>query len=203
MQNQGANPQSPPLFAEAIEAKANLRNIYTLEYSKGRSHYTYDTFTFLKPPSRPYRRVSIRPEFYKDFSSSYLYTYSAVLERGELVREPMEPFLNWELHESDSKKIKGYLCYKATRKDETGSMVIAWYAKDLPIPDGPETYFGLPGLILEVVILDKKYIELETIQLIQDQQVTILIPPAETYISRKEFQARVQKNIQKIQSGNR
>ncbi len=30
--------------------------------------------------------------------------------------------------------------------------IVAWFAQDIPVPAGPERYFGLPGLILELDI---------------------------------------------------
>jgi GLPGLI family protein len=37
--------------------------------------------------------------------------------------------------------------YEDTIKNQK---ITAWFAQDLPLPLGPENYFGLPGLILEV-----------------------------------------------------
>lgn len=64
---------------------------------------------------------------------------------------------NWQLIDS-TKKIMGYMCYKAKFiKKETNendslikTSVIAWYTPDIPINNGPEILWGLPGLILEV-----------------------------------------------------
>jgi len=62
----------------------------------------------------------------------------------------------WELVDS-TKLIKKYLCYKAkyvreiNRNDSIVNIpVTAWYAPDIPLNTGPEKFWGLPGLILEI-----------------------------------------------------
>lgn len=52
---------------------------------------------------------------------------------------------SWELGKERA-TILGMECEKAT----CNGTVTAWYAIDIPIPDGPDTYWGLPGLILRL-----------------------------------------------------
>jgi GLPGLI family protein len=53
------------------------------------------------------------------------------------------------------KEIKGYLCMMAVTKDTIKNQTItAWFANDIAVQAGPEKYFGLPGLILELDIND-------------------------------------------------
>lgn len=63
---------------------------------------------------------------------------------------------NWKL-EADRKSILGRICHKATAdiqvERSTGKFIktiTAWYDPEIPLYYGPYTYFGLPGLILEV-----------------------------------------------------
>jgi GLPGLI family protein len=90
----------------------------------------------------------------------------------------MEPS-QWEMG-TETKKIGQYTCYKATlvkedknidwgsifsrgrseKKDSTSTKqnkpakkmltVTAWYTPQIPVSTGPDTYYGLPGLILEL-----------------------------------------------------
>lgn len=55
--------------------------------------------------------------------------------------------LNWELGDS-IKKIMGYDCQNAFANYH-GRKWEAWFATDIPIPDGPWQLYGLPGLIME------------------------------------------------------
>jgi len=62
----------------------------------------------------------------------------------------------WSIDESSTRKIAGYLCTKATTNFR-GSEIVAYFAKDLPYSTGPFKFFGLPGLILDVRVLNKSY----------------------------------------------
>jgi GLPGLI family protein len=65
---------------------------------------------------------------------------------------------DWDIRHDTTKIILGHLCYQATAKwKELGAMAsdsiqrvaTVWFTKDIPAPFGPDTYGGLPGLILE------------------------------------------------------
>jgi GLPGLI family protein len=85
------------------------------------------------------------------------------------------PKHDWKLRE-DKKTILGFNCKKATTTSNyTGveQNVIAWYAEDLAINDGPTVYNGLPGLILELEIDDKSIIRFEKIELLNNENVIL------------------------------
>ncbi|GAB3246540.1 GLPGLI family protein [Larkinella harenae] len=53
------------------------------------------------------------------------------------------------------KDIAGHICMKAETEDPIKQQKItAWFAQDIPVSAGPEQYFGLPGLILELDLND-------------------------------------------------
>lgn len=57
-------------------------------------------------------------------------------------------FHEWSLF-GGNYTILNYLCRQA-RTQYAGKDYTAWYAPDIPIPDGPWKFFGLPGLILKI-----------------------------------------------------
>lgn len=61
----------------------------------------------------------------------------------------------WQL-QSGTLRINGYLCHKATCMFR-GRSYVAWYAKDIPVSDGPWKFGGLPGLILKIYDTQKLY----------------------------------------------
>jgi GLPGLI family protein len=82
-----------------------------------------------------------------------------------LIKDVLEPF-EWELG-TETKKIGNYTAQKATyskivdsKQFSTGMtemevskdtiQVVAWFTPEIQVSQGPENYFGLPGLILEV-----------------------------------------------------
>lgn len=56
---------------------------------------------------------------------------------------------------NDLKEVAGHICMKASWVDTIKQQkIIAWFAMDIPISAGPERFFGLPGLIMEVDVND-------------------------------------------------
>lgn len=73
----------------------------------------------------------------------------------------------WKITD-EKKEILGYQCRKAVLDDSTE--VVAWYTAAIPAFTGPETYNGLPGLIMEVS-LDKRNIVATAIDLGYDEAI--------------------------------
>lgn len=80
-----------------------------------------------------------------------------------LIRDQLQK-PEWELSD-ESKTIGEYVCFKATfsrpiskttfedneeKTVEELQTITAWYTPQIPLSHGPESYWGLPGLILEV-----------------------------------------------------
>ncbi|QOW09812.1 GLPGLI family protein [Kaistella flava (ex Peng et al. 2021)] len=55
----------------------------------------------------------------------------------------------WKINNTQSQNILGYKTYNATTSFG-GRNWTAWYTTDIPIPDGPYKFYGLPGLILKI-----------------------------------------------------
>ena len=64
--------------------------------------------------------------------------------------------LKWKL-ENRFSKILGYDVQEATT-EFGGRNWVAWFAKELPIPDGPYKFKNLPGLILKIEDTSKSHI---------------------------------------------
>ncbi|KAA0127124.1 GLPGLI family protein [Chryseobacterium sp. SN22] len=78
----------------------------------------------------------IREVLYKDRIAIDYYSY----------RE--DPSLIWKISD-EKQKIRTYNAQKAT-VDFGGRKWIAWFTTDIPFPDGPYKFYGLPGLIVKV-----------------------------------------------------
>lgn len=96
------------------------------------------------------RVTSTSEQYYVDLPDKKSYKISKF--RGDFLSLSNE-IPEWEITNS-SKTILGYRCIKAktsiTNFNKSKREIIAWFAKDLPFNFGPKTYFGLPGLVLEI-----------------------------------------------------
>ena len=76
-----------------------------------------------------------------------LYYTTHILDDKLFYTEPLGT-LNWEIH-PENKAISGYQVQKATTSF-AGRNYVAWFTPEIPIPDGPYKFNGLPGLILSI-----------------------------------------------------
>ena len=137
----------------------------------------------------------------------------AILGKEFLIVEPIEK-PDWQLVD-ESKKIGEYTCFRAKllvpvsekqkkeyeeflKKEEIkpslfkmqepkDKMITAWYTPEIPVSFGPNNYWGLPGLILEInepelIILCSKVV-------LNTKGTTIKVPNKGQKVSQKEFDA--------------
>ncbi len=76
-------------------------------------------------------------------------------------------------------------------------IITAWYSPEIPVNQGPENYWGLPGLILEVndgktIILCSKLV------LNTKEKVDIKAPTKGKEVSQKEFDETVKKKMEEM-----
>jgi GLPGLI family protein len=101
---------------------------------------------------------------YKNVTGNYLQEQE-MMGKEYLIQDKAEPF-EWVLSE-ETKKVGNYTVQKASftkivdsKRFSTGMtemenvkdtlQVTVWFTLEIPVSHGPENYFGLPGLILEV-----------------------------------------------------
>ncbi len=73
-----------------------------------------------------------------------------MLGKTYIIEDSLRGF-DWKI-QNDLKEVAGRICMKAVYEDTLKKQKIeAWFAQDIPMSAGPERFYGLPGLILEVV----------------------------------------------------
>ena len=140
---------------------------YTLTYSNGASYYENNDF------SKLLNKRFMTTDTIKDSTSDIkINHFMEVYDNNKLRSLQRKMYKNFEKEEAqavfyfdginqynvkdklfkhnytvtnETKNVLGYLCKKAIFNDGA----YAWFAVDLPIPAGPDTLHGLPGLILE------------------------------------------------------
>lgn len=80
---------------------------------------------------------------YPDFSVSWL-----TMVGSETLEVSEKPDFGWKIS-NEIQKIADYSCQKAT-VDFAGRKWTAWFTTEIPIPEGPYKFYGLPGLIVKI-----------------------------------------------------
>lgn len=150
----------------------------------------------------------------------------AILGKEFIIVENIEK-PDWKLVD-ETKKIGDYTCFKAKltipvsdkqkkeyeeflKKEEIKSslfkmeepkekIITAWYTPEIPVSFGPNNYWGLPGLILEInepetIILCSKVV-------LNSKGTTIKIPNKGQKVSQKEFDAIQKKKYDSMKDEN-
>lgn len=150
---------------------------------------------------------------YKNLEDQRYVQEQEFMGREFLIQDALEVF-DWELT-GETKKIGDYTAQKATyyrivdsQRFSTGMtemenvkdtiQITVWYTSEIPVAHGPENYFGLPGLILEVQNGERAFycerIELNP----HTDPVTIQIPKQGKAVSSEEFRSMQEESLKQM-----
>lgn len=91
----------------------------------------------------------ISRNFEKETQMDIIKTLGKTYIVDDSLRKPVWKVMN------QIKDVNGYVCMKAeTTEPIRGQKIVVWFAQDIPVPAGPEQFFGLPGLIMELDVND-------------------------------------------------
>ncbi|NIJ43742.1 GLPGLI family protein [Wenyingzhuangia heitensis] len=145
---------------------------------------------------------------YKNIQTQKMLKDAELLGKAFLISDPLEK-LEWKMT-GETKNIGQYTCFKATAKrvvTNTGTpgppprgnkkeeesqikekeiIVTAWYTMQIPVSHGPDVYWGLPGLILEISA-DNTTILCSKIVLNPVESIKIKKPTKGKKVSEKEY----------------
>lgn len=89
----------------------------------------------------------------RDFANNSIYEGITLLGKTYLIQDSLQPPA-WKIL-NDMKEVAGHICMNASLNDAIRMQTTeVWFALDIPIPTGPDRFYGLPGMILEVNIND-------------------------------------------------
>ncbi len=137
-------------------------------------------------------------EFYKNFVTHKQIEKKELAETDYIIEDSLR-HINWKLVDT-IKNILGYNCKKATGKTERGNDIEAWYTEDIPVSSGPETFNGLPGMIMQIDV-NKGEIVITALNLEKSaNKKELKVPSKGKKITPKDFE-KLQKEIFGNQSG--
>ncbi len=130
---------------------------------------------------------------YKNTKTHILINELTFISKNYSIKDKL-PDYDWKIT-NETKKINGIKVKKALGRLDNNT-IIAWYAVNINVNDGPWYCYGLPGLILELNYGNKKYFKAEKITYLKN--IPHLDAPRKItpYITLKEFSDRI-KQLQK------
>lgn len=121
-----------------------------LYFSPTQSKYTYFN-TQGQTEEGTYSWRQDEYEIYRDFDKERKTEIIEMLGRTYIVDDSLN-MPRWKIM-NQIKDINGHVCMMAVTEDTIRNQKItAWFADDIPVQAGPERYYGLPGLIMELNI---------------------------------------------------
>lgn len=129
--------------------------------------YTSNFFTFESDGKKslytplPEKETTIRRGFfgaspasdnivYSDFEKKTTISLKNVYEKTYLIEDSLRN-AKWKIT-NDFREIAGFNCRRATTIIMDSVFVVAFYSDEIMIPGGPESFNGLPGMIMGLVI---------------------------------------------------
>ncbi len=135
---------------------------------------------------------------YKNQKAGLLIEQKEYKSRLFLIKEEL-PKYNWEVT-NEKIKLGDYICTKALLKQD--DTVTAWFTQDIPINEGPDDYYGLPGLIMKLVSKDRTF---EVAKITPTKEALEIKEPTKgKKVTRKKFekiQELKEKNEEKPKGG--
>ena len=128
-----------------------IRSKSTLYFSKDKT-----LFQPIEDESVPNRFFAEDPainqinHIYADLAEQKQITQKKVYEETFLVSDSTRK-INWKITE-ERREIAGYSCRRANAVIMDSIYVVAFYCDQIPVSGGPETFTGLPGMILGVAL---------------------------------------------------
>ncbi|WP_272151675.1 GLPGLI family protein [Tenacibaculum aiptasiae] len=156
------------------QLKKQFQKTYTLNFNKSESVYKQNKELSI-PQAIGGNSISVisigggggSDILYKNIADKRYVNKTEISGKRFLIKDKLEDY-GWEMT-SETKNIGNYTCYKAVRKreetrtsftmtdgkreekkDKVTVTTVAWYTPQIPLSNGPEQFWGLPGLILEI-----------------------------------------------------
>lgn len=142
-------------------------------------------------------RVMMQDEIFLDRDADMVTQLREFMGKKYIIKKDANR-IPWKLGQ-ETKEVNGFLCRNATYKDENEREITAWYTEEIRLPIGPQNFYGLPGLILEVAInTDEVVITAEKIDIRALKKNELREPKGGQEISDEDYRAMVEEQMEKM-----
>jgi len=87
---------------------------------------------------------------YTDLNTRFSITGKKVFDEAFLMKDTTR-HITWKITD-ETREIAGYMCRRANAVVMDSIYVVAFYSEEIPVSGGPESFTGLPGMILGVAL---------------------------------------------------
>jgi len=130
---------------------------------------------------------------YKNHANDEYVSEADVFGKKFLVTDHLKKY-DWKLT-NEEKKISTYTVKKASTVIN-GENISVWYTEELPVKEGPEDYYGLPGLIIEASSENKTFLAVAINR--KDTAFNITKPSRGEPISKDQYDQLVSETINRL-----
>lgn len=226
--DQTMDPKMKAFIEERLKKEAT--KTFTLSFDRNASLYKEEEKVDLNNTDEnggSWSPYGITISLHKNVKDKIINTQKDLMTKIFVVKDTLQKY-NWKLL-AETKQIGEYTCHKATaiipvskeekeeyeqekadlQKRNTSFLTIkepqpkeitAWYSSEVPVNNGPEGYWGLPGLILELNASDKNFLCSKIIMNPKDKG-KIEVPKGQQ-ISKNDYDLIVQEKLKEIESTN-
>jgi GLPGLI family protein len=204
--------------------KKQFEKTYILSFNKEESLYKEDEELEAPQPAGMVMVVmgsGESGELYKNLKEDRYTDQNDMFGKIFLIEDKLEK-INWKLG-SETKNIGEYTCYKATTTRmaevvQTGISIngdkdldtdaepemeeitiTAWYTPQIPVNNGPASYHGLPGLILEIHNGNETLICSKIVLNLKDK-IEIEEPTTGKKVTQEKFDAIMEKKMKEMEN---
>ena len=202
----------------SAQMKKQFQKTFTLDFTKNESIYKEDK-KLSAPSARSVQGNMVMvigggggsDVYYKNIKDKKFVNKTEIMGKRFLIKDKL-PTYDWKLT-GETKNIGVYTCYKATytRQEERSNMTVndgevteskkmvdvvttAWYTPKIAVSNGPGSYNGLPGLILEIKEGSQTIVCSEII-MNPKEKVTIVVPKKGKVVSQAKYEEIMSKKM--------
>jgi len=203
IENQLKNVTDPQIKKEVAAHLSQPRN-FTLFYENGVSLYVQNNESVnisglsLKEMGNT-RKVNIDKNsggLYKNQKTNEYLSEADIFGKKFLVIDQLKKY-DWKL--TNEEKIINKYKVKKAKAIINGENITAWYSEEFPVHDGPEDYYGLPGLIIELNAEKKNYNAVTITKV--DSKFDITKPSQGDHINKEKYNQILNETINQLKQG--
>lgn len=123
---------------------------FKMSFNEKASHYFFDKAGDVSTGMFWDSKVASENTVIQDFEQHKLTAQKEIYEKNYIISDSL-PKYKWKMHD-ELREIAGYQCRKATTVIHDSVVVVAYYTEQILVSSGPESFGGLPGMILGLAI---------------------------------------------------